>query len=65
MVPYMTGVTKDDGAFIVAPIWKYMDPSNNQLKDHWNKYGPTKLIQALTAKDVTSEMAVHADMLAR
>merc|ERR1712102_149427 len=39
MVPYMTGVNKNEGAMNVAPLWKEMDPNDNQLAKHWGMIG--------------------------
>merc|ERR1719369_1541079 len=43
MVPYMSGVTKDEGAMVIARLWKYMDPSDNKLQENWGYIGAKNL----------------------
>jgi carboxylesterase type B len=47
MIPFMTGVTKDEGALLAPGLWKDMDPANNVIKDNW-------AVGSLTAKDRTN-----------
>jgi len=43
MVPFMSGVTKDEGAMVIARLWKYMDPSDNKLQENWGYIGAKNL----------------------
>merc|ERR1711936_677850 len=36
MVPFMTGITSDEGAMISAPNWKYMKEEDNQVQEFWD-----------------------------
>jgi len=43
MVPFMTGINKDEGAMNIAPNWKNLDPDDNQFAEYWGDLGPQNL----------------------
>lgn len=63
MVPYMTGVNKDEGAMLVSPHWKNMKPGDNQLQENWGYMGARQLFM-LPSKEVTFEAKLTANMIA-
>jgi len=69
MVPFMSGITKDEGAYMLVglphKLWKDMAPKDNQLQEHWNTYGPLKLQQVPNMGDVTYDDSMYAEMIAQ
>jgi len=63
MVPYMTGINKDEGAMLVAPHWKNLHPQDNQLRENWGYMGAKQLL-FLASKDVTFDAELTARMIA-
>lgn len=61
MVPFMTGVTKEEGAMISPGLWKDMDPSNNIVKDNWGWLGAKTLKYDY---EITFEDELEARMIA-
>merc|ERR1711892_1140678 len=63
MVPYMTGVNKDEGAMLVSPHWKNMKPEDNQLQENWGYMGARQLF-FLPSKEITFDQELTARMIA-
>ena len=63
MVPYMTGLVKDEGGLMVAPNWKNMKPEDNQLQKHWGYMGAQMLLM-LRPQDITVDEELTARMIA-
>merc|ERR1711892_1393109 len=63
MVPYMTGLTKDEGGMMVAPHWKNMKPEDNQLQENWGYMGVQQLL-LLPPQEITFDQELTARMIA-
>jgi len=63
MVPWMTGLTPDEGAMLVTRFWKDMDPENNKVTDAWGYIGAKSLLNK-NAKEITFEDKLKAKMIA-
>jgi len=64
MVPFMTGVTSDEGAIIAPQLWKDMDPANNVIKDNWGFIGSKTLFPGRRDFTPGCEMEQQAKMIA-
>merc|ERR1711970_284521 len=64
MVPFMTGINKDEGAMNIAPHWKNMDPEDNQLAEFWGKIGAQSLFLH-PKKSITFDDELNARMIAK
>ena len=63
MVPFMTGVTTEEGAIIAPSLWKDMDPTDNVLKDNWGWVGTSTLFTSETHHR-SDELEQQAGMVA-
>jgi carboxylesterase type B len=62
MVPFMTGVTKDEGALIAPMLWKDMNETNNVVKDNWGHIGAKQLFPGF--REYTFDDQLKAKMIA-
>ena len=63
MVPFMTGVTTEEGAILAPSIWKDMEPTKNVVKDNWGWVGTSTLFQSETHHR-TYDLELQARMVA-
>jgi len=63
MVPFMTGINKDEGAMNIAPKWKHMDPADNQLAEYFGTIGARELLFSF-GKDITFDDQLTAKTIA-
>lgn len=64
MVPYMTGLNKDEGGMLVAPHWKNMKPGDNQLAENWGYIGAQQVL-TFSPKEITFEKELSSRMIAQ
>merc|ERR1712241_1312607 len=63
MVPFMTGLTSDEGAMITAPNWKYMKAEDNQVQEFWDVLGGN--LMSMKSFDQTFEEKLFSRMVAK
>merc|ERR1711892_936195 len=64
MVPFMTGLNKEEGALNIVPNWKNMEPEDNQLAENWGYVGAQQLF-LLPKKEITFDEELTARMVAQ
>jgi len=64
MVPFMTGINKDEGAMNIAPNWKNLDPEDNQFAEFWGELGAQYLF-FVPIRDMTFDDKLTARMVAQ
>ena len=62
MVPFMTGVTTEEGALLAPGLWKDMDPANNVVEKNWDFIGAKNLFPG--QREFTFDDALKAKMVA-
>jgi len=63
MVPFMTGVTSEEGALLAPQIWKDMDPANNVVEQNWGFVGAKNLFPGL--REYSFDHELKAKMVAQ
>merc|ERR1711936_650566 len=56
MVPFMTGVTSEEGALLAPQLWKDMDPANNVVEKNWGFIGAKNLFPGLREYSFDDEL---------
>jgi len=64
MVPFMTGINKDEGAMNIAPNWKNLDPEDNQFAEFWGDIGAQYLF-FVPIREMTFDDKLTARMVAQ
>merc|ERR1712037_1015810 len=62
MVPFMTGVTSEEGALLAPGLWKDMDPANNVVEKNWGFVGAKNLFPGL--REYSFDHELKAKMVA-
>ena len=62
MVPFMTGVTSEEGALLAPQLWKDMDPANNVVEKNWGFIGAKNLYPGL--REYSFDHELKAKMVA-
>ena len=63
MVPFMTGVTSEEGALLAPGLWKDMDPANNVVEKNWGFVGAKNLFPGL--REYSFDHELKAKMVAQ
>jgi len=63
MVPFMSGITSDEGAMITAPNWKYMKEEDNQVQEFWDVW--SGMMMARKGLDQSYEEKLFNKMVAK